>query len=196
MKGVLKMAELAKALSQLSLIWIAVIYFVAMALLWLLFRSMKKTRPFLGQLMVISGICLVALIFFILTFDLKVRKQDIYVTAATMPRVWIAALVPVAILTYVSILNGTSEPDKPFGRWQIVLTVAVAVFASVFLFDYIGYYLSTAIFLVLMMVTMRERSWIRLVLVPLGWCLFTFFVFDKLLFISLPHGEWITALLG
>lgn len=190
------MTELAKALSQLSLVWIAVIYFSAMALLWLLFRSMKKTRPYLGQLLVISGICLIALIFFILTFDLKVRKQDIYVTAATMPRVWIAALVPVAILTYVAILNGNSKPDEPFGRWQMVLTVAVAVFASVFLFDYIGYYLSSALFLVLMMVLMKERNWLRLVLVPLSWCLFTYFVFDKLLFITLPTGEWIKAVIG
>lgn len=190
------MAAFASFLSKISLIWIALAWVVLMALLGLLFSRFERTRPYMGQLLVLSGICLVALLFFVLTFDLKVRKMDMHVTAATMPRVWAAALVPVAVLAFVSILNLSSAPDKPFERWQMVVLVIAAVFSSVYLFDYIGYYISSALFLVLMMVMMRERKWTRLVLVPAVWCAFTYLVFEKLLYMSLPQGQWITALLG
>lgn len=190
------MKEFAKAFSELSLVWVALIFFGALALLGVLFFNIKKTRPYLGQMMVLSGISLVALIFYILTFALRVKKTDIYVTAATMPRVWMVAMVPMVLLTLVSILNGSTAPDKPFGRWKLVLLVAAMVFSSVFLFKYLGYYISSALFLVLMMVVMRERKWLRLVLVPAAWCVFTYFVFDKLLYMSLPAGEWVKALLG
>ena len=190
------MKEFSVAFSELSLIWVALMFFAALALLGVLFFNIKKTRPYLGQMLVLSGISLIAFIFFILTFALRVKKTDIYVTAATMPRVWMVALVPMVILTLISILNGSTPPDKPFGRWKLVLLVAVMVFTSVFLFDTLGYYISSALFLVLMMVVMRERNWLRLLLVPLSWCALTYFVFNKLLYISLPAGEWVTALLG
>lgn len=190
------MAGFAEALSRVGLAWTGLMLAAALFVLWLLFSRFGRTRPYRGQLLVLSGICLVALLFFLLTFDLKVKKTDVYVTAATMPRVWAAALVPVAVLAFVSILTGASQPDKPFGRWQMVLLVIVAVFSSVYLFDYVGYYISSALFLVLMMVMMRERKWIRLLLVPLGWCAFTYFVFEKLLFMTLPHGQWISAVFG
>lgn len=190
------MTGLAAALSKFSLFWTGLALVGVLILLGILFFRLKKTRPYVGQLLVLSGICLIALLFFLLTFDLKVRKTDIHVTAATMPRVWVAALLPVAVLAFVSILNGSCPPDKPFGRWQMVVLVIMAVFSSVYLFDYVGYYISSALFLVLMMVMMRERKWIRLVLVPVCWCLFTYFVFDKLLYMSLPQGQWIMAIFG
>ncbi|GAB1433318.1 hypothetical protein MASR2M29_19440 [Spirochaetota bacterium] len=190
------MTSFFNAFNELSLLWVTLIFFAVLAVLGFVFYRFKNTRPYMGQLLVLSGICLVAIIFFILTFTLRVKKTDIYVTAATMPRVWIAALVPMAVLTLVSIFNGTTKADEPFGRWKLVSLVAVMVFSSVFLFEYIGYYLSSALFLVLMMVVMRERKWTRLVLVPTLWCVFTYFVFQKLLFMSLPTGKWIEALLG
>ena len=195
-KEVSRLEAFAIAFSQISLGWVSLMFLAALGLLGFIFSRFERTRPYMGQLLILSGICLLALVFFILTFSLKVRKADQFVTAATMPRVWIAGLVPVAVLAFVSILNGSTPPDKPFGRWQMVLMVIVAVFSSVYLFDYIGYYISSALFLVLMMVMMRERKWTRLLLVPLGWCAFTYFVFEKLLYMSLPAGRWITGLLG
>ena len=117
-----------------------------------------------------------------------------YTTAATMPRTWCALMTPVIILVVVSILNGNSKPDEPFKHWQLALGIAVIVFASVFLFDYIGYYLSSALFLVLTMWLMKERKVLRLVLTPICWCLFAWLVFDKLLYITLPTGQLIKAL--
>ena len=112
-----------------------------------------------------------------------------YTNAATMPRTWVVLMIPVIILVVVSLLNGSSKPDEPFNHWQLALGIGIAVFASVFLFDYIGYYLSSALFLVLTMWLMKERKVLRLVLAPICWCLFTWLVFDKLLYITLPIGQ-------
>ena len=63
------------------------------------------------------------------------------------------------------------------------------------MFPYIGYYLSSAIFIVLVMLGMGEKNKIQLVVTPLAWCLFTYVVFDRLLFIRLPIGLFFKGLL-
>lgn len=177
-----------------NFLWTALIFVALLAGFWVLYGAIPKLKPYRGQMLVITGLCLFTLLLFLCTFSFKVKKLMKYTTAATMPRTWCAFMVPVIVLVVVSILNGSSDPDEPFAHWQLSLGVAVAVFASVFLFDYIGYYLSSALFLVLMMTMMRERKVLRLVLTPICWCLFTWLVFDKLLYIKLPTGQLFQAL--
>lgn len=188
------MEEFAKALASLQFGWILLGYAVILAILFVIFRKIEKTKPYVGQLMVLSAVCLMALLFFILTFSFKTSKMATGATARSMPQTWCIALIPVALLCLKSILDGSSKPDEPFGRWKLVVIVAVAIFASVFLFQYIGYYLSSAIFLLLLMWLMEERRPVVLAAVPIGWCVFTYFVFAKFLFISLPVGSLFSGL--
>lgn len=182
------MSALAKSLASLNVNWIVLGYAVVMMILFVIFRRSQKIRPYTGQMMVVSGICLFALLFFILTFSFKVSKMATGATASTMPRTWCVALLPVSILCIISILNGSSEPDEPFQRWKFVIGVTFAVFASVFLFSYIGYYLSSALFIFLLMWLLGERKVVTLTAVPVIWDLFTYFVFARVLYISLPVG--------
>jgi putative tricarboxylic transport membrane protein len=181
-------SALATTLTSLNVGWIVLGYAVIMAVLLLIFRKSKKIRPYTGQMMVVCGICLFALLFFILTFAFKVSKMATGATASTMPRTWCVALLPISILCIISILNGSSNPDEPFQRWKFVIGVTFAVFASVFLFSYIGYYLSSALFIVLLMWLLGERKAVTLVAVPVIWDVFTYLVFARVLYISLPIG--------
>ncbi len=180
--------------AESNFLWTVLIFAALMVLFGIIYSRVPKLKPYKGQLLVVTFLCLFTLLLFLCTFSFKVKGIMKYTTAATMPRTWCALMVPVIILVFVSILNGTCKPDEPFGRWQLASGIAVMVFASVLLFDYIGYYLSSAIFLVLMMVLMRERKPLRLILVPVGWCLFTYLVFDKLLYITLPAGSLFAGL--
>ncbi|MGN0158820.1 MAG: tripartite tricarboxylate transporter TctB family protein [Brotaphodocola sp.] len=183
------MRAFAKTLASLDAWIILLICLIIMAALYVAFTKIPKTRPYKGQLLVLSGICLMALLFFILTYSFKVSKMATGATAATMPRAWCGCLIPVALLCLKSILDGSSEPDEAFGpHWKMVIGVVVAVFVSVYLFSSIGYYLSSAIFVILLMWLMGERRPLVLVGVPIGWCIFTYFVFAKFLFIALPTG--------
>ena len=177
-----------------NFLWTALIFVALMVAFWALYTFVPRLKPNRGQLMVITFICLFTLLLFLCTFSFRIKKIMKYTNAATMPRTWVALMVPVILLVVVSILNGSTQPDEPFKRWKLALGIGVAVFASVFLFDYIGYYLSSALFLVLMMWLMKERKVLRLVLTPVFWCLFTWLVFDKLLFIKLPVGQLFQSL--
>ena len=177
-----------------NFLWTALIFVALMVAFWVLYTFVPRLKPYRGQLMVITFICLFTLLLFLCTFSFRIKKIMKYTNAATMPRTWVALMVPVILLVVVSILNGSTQPDEPFKRWKLALGIGVAVFASVFLFDYIGYYLSSALFLVLMMWLMKERKILRLVLTPICWCLFTWLVFDKLLYITLPTRQLFQSL--
>lgn len=183
------MKAFAKALASTNAWIILLVCVIILAALYVIFWKIPKTRPFKGQLIILCAICLMALLFFILTYSFKVSKMATGATAATMPRAWCGCLIPVALLCLKSILDGSAEPDEPFGKhWKMVIGVAVAVFFSVYLFQSIGYYLSSAIFLVMLMWIMEERRPVVLAAVPVCWCIFTYFVFAKFLFIALPTG--------
>ena len=177
-----------------NFLWTALIFVALMVAFWVLYTFVPRLKPYRGQLMVITFICLFTLLLFLCTFSFRIKKIMKYTNAATMPRTWVALMVPVILLVVVSILNGSTQPDEPFKRWKPALGTGVAGIASVFLFDYIGYYLSSALFLVLMMWLMKERKILRLVLTPICWCLFTWLVFDKLLYITLPTGQLFQSL--
>lgn len=190
------MKSIGAFLTDINSLWLLAGFVVIMLLLGLLYSKVPKLRPFRGQLLVISGLCLFTLLLFLMTFDFKVRKTMENTTAATVPRIWAALMVPVAIMVVTSIFNATNKPDAPFGNWKLAVGIGIAAFASVFLFEYIGYYLSSALFLVLMMWALRERNVLRLVILPVAWCVFTYFVFDKLLYMGLPMGSLFTAIFG
>lgn len=189
------MQTIGQFLTDLNPAFLLLGFTAIMIVFFFLFGLNKKLKAYRGQMMVITGLCLFFLLFFLMTFAFKVRKaQMIHTTAATVPRAWIFLMIPVAIMVITSILNGKSGTDEPFGRWQLTLGIALAAFVSVFLFEYIGYYLSSALLLVLMMFLLRERKVAVLVGVPVGWVLFTYFVFAKLLYITLPIGSLWTGL--
>lgn len=190
------MKAIGQFLTDINPLFVLGGFFVIMAAVVLLYRSFPKTKPFTGQLALITGFCLFTLLFFLMSFDFRVNKmmRDAGTTASTIPNTWAALMVPVAIMVFVNIFSATNKPDEPFEKWQLALGIGIAALASVFLFDVIGYYLSSVLFLLLMMFLMRERRVLVLVLVPVVWCIFVFLVFDKLLYMGLPTGSLFAGL--
>jgi hypothetical protein len=134
---------------------------------------------------------LITLLFFILTFSLRVSKMAAAsgATPRTMPRLWAFLMLFASIGAYIAILRPDNKPDEKFDRWVFALMVGLGSIVSVVLFQWIGYYLSSALFIVIVMVAMGERKKIQLIITPIIWCIFTYFVFNRLLFISLPVGS-------
>ena len=164
--------------------------------LYYLFNSNKKTKPVKGQLLVLCGMDLVTLLFYILTFSLRISKlaKDAGATPRTMPRLWVLLMLFASVGAFFAILKQGAEQDKKFNKWVFALLVGVGSIFSVILFNYIGYYLSSAIFIVLVMYAMGERNKLQLILTPVIWCVFTYVIFYRLLFIKLPFGllfSWI-----
>ena len=165
--------------------------FVFLAVIWSLTRISPKLRPYTGQILLLAAILWVGILFALITFAFpKPRGMMASATdASTIPRLWTVALVPFALLTLWPMINGKEKPDKPWKDLKLVVYVLVAVVGSLLLFDVIGYYLSSALFIFVIMRLLKSRDKVQLIAVPAGWVVFTYLVFEQLLSVSLPVGR-------
>ena len=185
------MEALSKFLAGQSVYVILGGLLVLMVLAYIVFNAIPKTKPVKAQLLCVFGMDLVTLLFFLMTFSLRVSKMaaEAGATPRTMPRLWAFLMIFASIGAYVAILKKDNEPDAKFDRWVFAFLVGLGSIVSVLLFNFIGYYLSSAIFILAVMIAMGEKNKLQLILTPVIWCIFTYFVFNKFLFISLPVGS-------
>ena len=183
------MAAFSKWLTGISYWWILLFFIVVLTGLYFLFSSFERTKKVKLQLLVLSAIDLVTLLFFLLTFNLRISKlaQASGATPRTMPRLWALLMLLISIGAFYAIIKNGANDEK-FNRWVFALLVAIGSIFSVIMFKYIGYYLSSAIFILLVMLAMGEKNKLQLALTPIIWCVFTYLVFYKLLYIKLPFG--------
>ena len=185
------MDSFSKWLTNLSYWWILLGFVAIMTGLYFLFGVWERTKRVRIQLLCLCGMDLVTLLFFLLTFNLRVSKlaAEAGATPRTMPRLWALLMTLASIGAFFAIIRSDNKPDEKFNRWIFALLVGVGSIFSVIMFQYIGYYLSSAIFIFVVMIAMGERNKLQLILVPVIWCLFTYFVFYKMLYIKLPFGS-------
>lgn len=185
------MASFSKWLTNLSYWWILLGIVVVMVGLFFLLGIWPKTKRVRCQLLCLFGMDYVTLIFFLLTFNLRVSKvaAESGATPRTMPRLWALLMLLASVGAFFAIINQNNKPDEKFNRWVFAFLVGIGSIFSVIMFQYIGYYLSSAIFILVVMIAMGEKNKLQLILVPIIWCLFTYFVFYKFLYIKLPFGS-------
>ena len=185
------MDSFSKWLTNLGYWWILLGFVAIMTGLYFLFGVWERTKRVRIQLLCLCGMDLVTLLFFLLTFNLRVSKlaAEAGATPRTMPRLWALLMALASIGAFFAIIKSDNKPDEKFNRWIFALLVGVGSIFSVIMFQYIGYYLSSAIFIFVVMIAMGERNKLQLILVPVIWCLFTYFVFYKMLYIKLPFGS-------
>ena len=184
------MTALSNWLNTLSYGWILGGLAVLLIAFYFIFNAIPKTRPVKAQLLCVVGMDLITLLFFILTSSLRISKlaAEAGASARTLPRLWALLMLFASIGAYVAILKKDNAPDAKFDRWVFALLVGLGSIVSVLLFNFIGYYLSSAIFIVVVMIAMNEKNKLQLIITPIAWVIFTYLVFNKLLYIKLPVG--------
>jgi len=163
---------------------------VFLGLVWILARFNKRLTPFTGQLMVLAGIFWIGLIFFIITFSFPPPSPILRAVtdASTIPRVWFYALCVAVVLSVIPIVTGKNDPDLKFGNIRRLTLVIATLVIGVSLINIIGYYISMAVVTAVIMWLLGSRNKIELISVPIGWVLFSYFVFARLLNVRLPVG--------
>jgi len=171
---------------------------IFLGLVWLVIRPFSKIRPFTGQLLVLAGVFWVGLLFFLISFSFPAPSPILRAVtdAGTIPRAWFYALVPAVALTLIPILKGKEEPDPKWGNLRLIAIVFCTLVISISLFNIIGYYISSVIFIIVTMWVLGSRSKVELIAVPAGWILFSYFIFARLLHVRLPVGSIFAGLLG
>jgi hypothetical protein len=192
------MEALGRWLAGISWIWLLVIWVGFLGLVWLIILPFKKMHEYRGQLLILAAILWMGIIFYLISFSFPVPAPflNIVTNAATIPRVWVAALIPVVIITLIPILRRKMDADPKWGNIKLVGMVLGSLFISIALFGVVGYYVSSAAFILACMWLLGSRSWIELTAVPVGWVLFSYFIFARLLNVRLPVGSIFSSLMG
>ena len=158
----------------------------------------KKLRPYIGQLLVLSGIFWVFAVFYLVTFTFPVPRgilADI-TPGSYIPRLWFYSLLPVIVLVLIPIFRGKEDVDPKWGNLRLLGIVLGVLVISISMFNFIGYYIASAVFIVVTMWLLGSRNKVELVAVPAGWILFSYFVFAQLLSVRLPIGSLIETIIS
>ena len=82
----------------------------------------------------------------------------------------------------------SKQPDPAPGRLGFLLLVALILIAYYFAMQTIGYFLSSFLFLVLLMHLLKFKKKLIIYAVAACWVVFSYTVFYRLLYIQLPLG--------
>jgi hypothetical protein len=107
---------------------------------------------------------------------------------ALIPLLWIFWLVLLCAAILVFCFIGRIDKDPKRGRIFFLGLGVGLVIAYYFAMDYLGYFLSSFLFLAIGMYMLSYRKPLTIFLVSTGWVLFSYLVFYKLLYIQLPLG--------
>jgi len=145
-------------------------------------RSGKK--EYFGNILLPSGLIALSILFFVITFSFP--KEDVGPDA--VPHLWIFWTILLSMVVLYQVLRGTVAPDPELGRISFLIIIICLLVAYYFAMQIAGYFLSTFLFLVILMHILSYRKKIIIYLVAGGWVAFSYVVFYKILFIQLPLG--------
>lgn len=152
-------------------------------------HSRWKNRS--GQIATAFFLLEIAALFIWMAKDLEVSEL-MDSSPATVPFIWAGALALFSIYQLMRIFREETDPDPETGRIdKVVLTIAL-VAVTIAAIEHVGFYMATSGMLVLMLFLLGVRRFKPFILMPLGWSLFAWAIFEKLLHLGLPVGKfWI-----
>ena len=145
-------------------------------------RSEKKN--YFGNILLPSSLIALSIVFLAITFSFPEEEAG----PDAVPHLWIFWTILLCSGILFQVFRETIEPDPKSGRIGFLLLVVVILAAYYFAMETIGYFLSSFLFLVVLMHILSYKRKLIIYIVSTGWVLFSYIVFYKLLFIQLPLG--------
>jgi hypothetical protein len=157
--------------------------------------AMKRlvAKKYIGQAMVIMALGLVSAVFLVLTMWFPVRGE---VSAAVIPRLWIAGIYACLIYLFVKILRKTESPDEAPGDLVLPIKFMAAILGYIVLMVLVGYFIASLFFLGVAMTLLSYRRRLVILAIGCGWIAFSYLIFYRVLYVPLPTGLLINALFG
>ncbi|MCL2578645.1 MAG: tripartite tricarboxylate transporter TctB family protein [Oscillospiraceae bacterium] len=148
----------------------------------------------LGEVLISAVLIVVSVILYIMAGDIGGSINPADVGPAAFPRLMLAAVIVLSIVQIALSLKKRQKAiaeGKP-GR-KVVIANGTALFSTIGLMlvyglvmPVVGFYISTAVFILAVMILMGNRKWLPLVAVPIGFNIFIHLVFTMFLGVSLP----------
>jgi len=143
---------------------------------------MNKDQKF-GIILLIF--CLI-LWFFIIPTQISSTKDAVY---PRLVNVWIAICGILLILkswkSTEKIISDESKDEKGIIR---VVAIVIIFLIYIFMIDFLGFFISSFAFIIILMLSFGVRDWKKLISVPIIILLFLYFLIEKVLVFPLPKG--------
>jgi len=172
------------------IILLIVLLFLFFVIFFFVHRSSR--RAYTGRIMIPVFFIELALLFGIMALGFP-KKGDA-VGAGIVPLIWIIGILGLSIFLLIRGIWRHEDEDPPWGRVSSVGIMIALILLYLLFMQFIGYSLSTLIFLVSAMMYLSYRNWKVMIAISAGWILFSYIAFYKLLYVPLPRGiliEWI-----
>ena len=145
----------------------------------------------LGRIMVIGFFLILSVVFFLQTF---IFPENSEVGPAVVPRLWIFTLVPLCVLLLINTFRNKEGIEKTEQKLDTVLMFIGFLVTYLLMMYYIGYFLSTFIFIITGIFYLGYKNIKIMIATALIWIMFSYFIFFKILYIPLPTGKWFEVL--
>lgn len=152
-------------------------------------------KEYLGQSLILLGMLYLAGVFFFLSLWFRPPRLG-GVPSTVIPRIWIVGILLVVAYLFGRIKTKHEEQDPASGDLRRVLMFTVSVVIYLLAMVFLGYYISSFLYLAYGMWSLSYRRWPVILGVTVGWVAASYFVFYRLLYVSLPRGSLIIALFG
>lgn len=149
-------------------------------------RSRWRDRA--GQITLALSLLELGLLFIWMALDLEV-SPFLDSDPRLVPIFWAGALGLFAAYQLIRIFRMETGADPRTGRIDKVLLTVAVVGACIYAIEFVGFYLASGAMIVLMLLLLGVRNPKPIVIMPVGWALFSWLVFGKLLMLGLPAGK-------
>jgi hypothetical protein len=164
----------------------ALILFVLIAALFFFFRK----EWFKAEILIPLFLIIFSLFLYTLTRDFPSGKLSKTAGPAAMPRLWLYGLVFFnGWLLAQQLRNPQQEEQSGPNRWQAV-RLAGLMLVYLTALPYLGYYVSTFVFLLAGSYLLRYRKHWLIVGTAVGFTVLSYLIFNQVLQVPLPLGIW------
>jgi len=160
-------------------------------LAFLLLRSPKK--EYVGRILFAVFFMELAAVCMVLVLNFR-QGGGGEVGPRVVPILWLAGISGLSVLLLIRALTGVEEKDPPWGKvGKVAVFIGLTVLYLV-LMQYLGYYLTTVLYVVVSMYYLGYRKWKVMASVAATWVVVAYLAFFRLLYVPLPSGlliDWI-----
>jgi putative tricarboxylic transport membrane protein len=142
-------------------------------------------RRYLGNILIPCILIAVSLLFMTLSFRFA-REEE--AGPALIPRLWIYLIVVLSGIILWQIFRGKDKVAPKIERPGLLIFVIAALIGYFAAMPFIGYFLSTFLFIVLLLNVLSYPKKVLIYVIAGGWCIVSYLVFYKLFYIQLPLG--------
>jgi putative tricarboxylic transport membrane protein len=176
---------LALLASGFPLLLLTIGFIVILAVFGLLiYRS--SVSHILGRVMVIGFFLIVSIVLYLQTLTFPANSE---VGPAVVPRLWILMIIPLSLLLLFRTFKRQEKVEANGPRMDIVLVFIGFLVVYLLVMNYIGYFISTFLFIVVGMLYLGYKNQKVTFIVATSWIVFSYVIFYKILFVSLPLGK-------